>query len=136
MKKTPTHAKETGKVRGRRSEASPQQSISVRNLPKRNEAKAKRQKVTPDYPRTRQAKDYKQLDLLQQRDELFDTYLETNDRVNAWESRVVDAYFNVNTKNGHHRKMVALLTAARNEISKQLIKLDDAINTPRTLSGR
>jgi len=133
MKKQSSHAQETRTLRSRRGQDRKEQVISVRNLPGRNEAKAKRQKVTPDYPRTRQAKDYKQLDLLQQRDELFDTYLETNDRLNAWESRAVEAYFNVNTKNGHHRKMVALLTAARNEISKQLIHLDDAINSTSSL---
>jgi hypothetical protein len=133
MKKTPSHAKETGTMRSKHRKERQEQSISVRNLPKRNEAKAKRQKVTPDYPRTRQAKDYKQLDLLQQRDELFDTYLDTVDRVKAWQSGAVDAYFNVNANHGHHRKMVALLTSARNEISKQLIQLDDAINSTTAL---
>lgn len=133
MKKNPTHAKETGKVRGRHSETRPQQVISVRHLSGGNEAKKKRQKVTVDYPRTRQAKDYKQLDLLQSRDQLFDTYLNTLDRLNAWANGDVHAYFNLNERHGHREKMVKLLTKARNEISEQLIQLDDAINSTTAL---
>lgn len=133
MKKTSSHAQETGKVRSKRGKDRQEQSISVRPLSGGNEAKKKRQKVTVDYPRTRQAKDYKQLDLLQSRDELFDTYLNTVDRLNAWANGDVHAYFNLNERHGHREKMVKLLTKARNEISEQLIQLDDAINSTPAL---
>jgi len=133
MKKTTSHAQETRTLRSRCSQDRQEQSVSVRNLSSRNEAKAKRQKVTVDYPRTRQAKDYKQLDLLQSRDELFDTYLNTVDRLKAWANGDVNAYFNLNERHGHREKMVKLLTKARNEISEQLIQLDDAINSTPAL---
>ena len=135
MKKQ-THAKENGTLRSAGNQIREKGSKRLRHLPGGNEAKAKRrkEKVSVDYPATRKARDYKQLDLLQRRDDLFDTYLNMVDRLTAWQKNAVDAYFTLSKNSMHKLRMIKLLTAAKDETTKELLSLDEQIS-PCTLSN-